>query len=156
MHLWDQMVRYKFIMPIPCPEGCLMNVFILDPHLMEPDLKSILENTFSPLIWSKRSSILGKGYLFFIVVCSTVCNQYITWVYHLSSLQTESVLSKETHLAWYTSSLATLAVACSALEFMVCSSCRVSWTLVLLLAQVQWWNQCPFVKNPCQPSSLFC
>src|SRR5713226_4723266 len=26
--------HYKLIMPIPCPEGCLMNVFILDPYLM--------------------------------------------------------------------------------------------------------------------------
>src|SRR6267154_1912057 len=26
--------HYKLIMPIPCPEGCLMNVFILDSHLM--------------------------------------------------------------------------------------------------------------------------
>ena len=26
--------HYKLIMSIPCPEGCLMNVFILDSHLM--------------------------------------------------------------------------------------------------------------------------
>ena len=26
--------HYKLIMPIPCPEGCLMNLFVLDPHLM--------------------------------------------------------------------------------------------------------------------------
>ena len=26
--------HYKLIMPIPCPEGCLMNVFILDSYLM--------------------------------------------------------------------------------------------------------------------------
>ena len=28
--------HYKLIMSIPCPEGCLMNVFILDSHLMVP------------------------------------------------------------------------------------------------------------------------
>ena len=26
--------HYKLIMSIPCPKGCLMNVFILDSHLM--------------------------------------------------------------------------------------------------------------------------
>ena len=57
--------HYKLIIPIPCPEGCLMNVFILDSHLMVTRPQAILENTFAPLIWSKRSSILVKGYLLF-------------------------------------------------------------------------------------------
>ena len=42
--------HYKLIMPIPCPDGCLMNVFILDSFLMVTKPQFNLRKYLSPLI----------------------------------------------------------------------------------------------------------
>ena len=42
--------HYKLIMSIPCPEGYLMNVFILDSHMMVTRPQVNFGKYFAPLI----------------------------------------------------------------------------------------------------------
>jgi hypothetical protein len=52
---------------IPGAKCGLWNIRLSDFQLMVSDLKSIFEKTLAPYIWSNRSSILGRGYLFLMV-----------------------------------------------------------------------------------------
>jgi len=54
-------------MIIPCYKNFLFDIFLFNTHLMIALPKINIENIFAPFNWSKISSILGKGYFFFMV-----------------------------------------------------------------------------------------
>ena len=133
------MVPLQLIMRIHCPEGCLMNVFVLYSHLMvtRPQVNIGKYHCSSHLIKEvinprQRIFILYSDFVQLLII-----NTYPECTIFLFS-QSEPVLPNETHSVRYTSFPTTLAVASSTLASPMYSLCRVTWTLVLILAQVQW------------------
>ena len=147
VHLWNQMVPLQLIRTITCPEGCLMNILILGSYLMvtRPEVnigKYLWSSHLIKEVINPRQRIL--------VLHSDLVQLYEP--IHNQSISSFSFSNQIGAPYWDTLGLTyffpiTLAAASSALAFLVYSPCRVSWTLVIYLAQVQPWDQCPCLEE---------